>query len=133
MKVLTALRAVAAALRSRLRQLWTMLALMPWAIATCATEAPGWAQSARIFVLSSGLCWRRVRLGVVVIVSITLLMDTIVVGYDFAFKMGWPGAYQCRTSHAKIHGVWHPDKETLIVVCLAQIPPPDQDDDDDAY
>jgi hypothetical protein len=35
-----------------------------------------------------------VRVGVVVIVSIMLLMDTIVVGYDFGFKMGWPRAYR---------------------------------------
>jgi hypothetical protein len=30
----------------------------------------------------------------VAIVSMILLMDTIVAGYDFEFKMGWPYAYE---------------------------------------
>ena len=79
MNVVTAPVAAIAALRALFRQLWTMLALMPCDIAILATEAPGWLHSARILVFSSGLCRRRVRLRVEVIVSIMVLMDTIVV------------------------------------------------------
>ena len=39
----------------------TMLALMPWAIAIFATEAPGAAHSASTSAFNSGLCRRRVR------------------------------------------------------------------------
>jgi hypothetical protein len=94
--VVTGLPAAVGAWRSRLRQLWTTLALMPCDIAIFATEALGRSHSARIFAFNSGLCRRRVRLEVVVIVSMMLLMDTIVVGYDFGFKMGSPRAYDAR-------------------------------------
>jgi hypothetical protein len=42
-----------------LRHLWTTLALVPCAIATAATEAPGWEHSSSTIAFSSALCRRR--------------------------------------------------------------------------
>jgi hypothetical protein len=69
-----------------------MLALMPWAIATLATDAPGSSHSASTCAFCASLYRRLVFLSLV-IASTYRYVDSILVVGNPSFKMTLPDAY----------------------------------------
>jgi hypothetical protein len=68
------------------------LALIPWAIATLATDAPGSSHSASTCDFCASLYRRLVFLSLV-IASTYRYVDSILVAGDSSFKMTLPDAY----------------------------------------
>jgi hypothetical protein len=88
--------------RASCRQRCTTLSLMPWDIATWATDTPGSSHCASSSALNCAPYRRRVFLLSLVIPSIYFYVDAILPATAGNFKMTWPDAYHAAEPHGRM-------------------------------